>query len=136
MAKRKSRMSSSERYRQDVSNNSSLQHAITRDSGILQRNLNQERRQQTRDYHGLIANEQLSFAEDLRRYSPDLKKFKNVDGSIAETTYKPVLSQKKNIVHKLVLFGVTCLASFVLGVLLSANVEIYANKYYSLLKFW
>lgn len=136
MAKRKSRLSSSARHRQDVSNNSSLQHAITRDSGILQRNLNQERRQQTRDYQNIIANEQLSFAEDLRRYSPDRKKFHNVNGSIAEITYKPVFAQKKNIVHKLVLFGVTCLASFILGVLLSANVEIYANKYYSLLKFW
>lgn len=135
MAKRKSRLSPSVGRRQDVSNNSSLQHAITRDSGILQRNLNQERRQ-TRDYQELIANEQLSFAEDLRRYSPDRKKFHNVNGSIAEITYKPVFAQKKNIVHKLVLFGVMFLVSFVLGVFLSANVEIYANKYYSLLKFW
>ena len=135
MAKRKSRLSSSAGRRQDVSNNSGLQHSITRDSGILQRNLNQERRQ-TRDYQKLIANEQLSFAEDLRRYSPDRKKFHNFNGSIAEITYKPVLSQKKNIVHKLVLFGVMFLVSFTLGVLLSANLEIYANKYYSLLKFW
>lgn len=135
MAKRKSRLSSSAGHRQSVSNNSSLQHAITRDSGILQRNLNQERRQ-TRDFQKSIANEQLSFAEDLRRYSPDRKKFHNIDGSIAATTYKPVPVQKKSMLHKLVLFGAMCLASFVLGVLLSANVEVYANKYYSLIKFW
>lgn len=91
---------------------------------------------QTRDYHNPIANEPLSFAEDLRRYSPDRKKFHNIDGSIAETTYKPVVVEKKSTLHKLGLYGVMCLVSFVLGVLLSASVEVYANKYYSLIKFW
>lgn len=135
MAKRKSRLPSSRGCRQNFVSKSSINYENYKHSDVLQKNLTKERRQ-TRDYHAIIANDPLSFAEDLRRYSPDLKKFKNVDGSIAETTYKPVPFKKKNIVHKLVLFGVMFLVLFVLGVLLSANVEIYANKYYSLLKFW
>lgn len=135
MAKRKSRPSSPGRHRQNFVNQSSINYENYKHSDVLQKNLNKERRQ-TRDYHAIIANEPLSFAEDLRRYSPDRKKFKNVDGSVAETTYKPVQIQKKSIMYRLVLFGVMCLASFILGALLSASVEVYANKYYSLIKFW
>lgn len=135
MAKRKSRLSSPGRHRQNFVNQSSINYANYKHSDVLQKNLSKERRQ-TRDYQKLIANEQLSFAEDLRRFSPDRKKFKNVDGSIAETTYKPVQIQKKSIMYRLVLYGAMCLASFILGVLVSASVEVYANKYYSLIKFW
>lgn len=136
MAKRKSRLSSSGRHRQNFVYNSSLRYPTSNDSSILQKNLDQERWRQTRDYQNKIANEQLSFAEDLRRYTPDRKKFHNIDGSVAETTYKPVLSQKKSIVRKLVLYGVICLVSYALGTLLSANVVVNAGKYFSLIKFW
>lgn len=135
MAKSKSRPSSPGRHRQNFVNQSGIEYKNYKHSNVLQENLDRQRRQ-TRDYQKLIANEQLSFAEDLRRYSPDRKKFHNIDGSIAETTYKPVPVQKKSTLHKLVLFGATCLVSFTLGVLASASVEVYANKYYSLIKFW
>lgn len=132
MAKRKSRQNSAARRREYFGGNANLKHEDFKHSSVLRENL----KRQTRDYPGLIANSQLSFAEDLRRYSPDRNKFHNVDGSISQTTYKPVPVQKKNIVHRLVLCGVTCLVSFILGVLLCASVEVYANKYYSLIKFW
>lgn len=132
MAKRKSRQNSTARRRKYFGGNASVEHENFKHSSVLRENL----KRQTRDYPDPIANSQLSFAEDLRRYSPDRKKFHNVDGSIAETTYKPVPVQKKSIMYRLVLFGAMCLASFILGVLLSASVEIYANKYYSLVKFW
>lgn len=134
MAKKKSRPSSPGGHRQNFVNQSGIEYKNYKHSNVLQENLDRQRRQ-TRDYRQ-IANEQLSFAEDLRRFSPDRKKFHNIDGSIAETTYKPVPVQKKSTLHKLVLFGATCLVSFTLGVLASASVEVYANKYYSLIKFW
>lgn len=94
MAKRKSRLSSTNGRGRHIIDNSSFKLENFEHSKNLQNTLRQQRRQ-TRDYLKQIANEPLSFAEDLRRYSPDRKKFHNIDGSIAETTYKPVVVEKK-----------------------------------------
>lgn len=98
------------------------------------RHLYETEKRLTRDASD-VAKRSLSLAEDLRRHTPQKDVFHNVDGSPASITYKPVV-QKKTLLRKVVLYGVMCLVSFILGVLLSAHVEIYANKYYSLIKFW
>ena len=109
-------------------------------------------RQRSYDYwltRGLstIANRdgRLSLADDLRRtedlrdknpfhYDSQGRKFRNLDGTVAETTYKKEPVKKK--IFDILLLGVMSLVFAILIRLLFANVEINANKYFSLLKFW
>lgn len=131
MAKKKQRQNRTE---------TSRRYSLNRQGFPVQADFNSlrhiyEQKRLTRDTSDIAKSPDLSLAEDLRRHRLIKNTYNNVDGSPAEVTYKPEV-QKKSILRKLVLYGVMCLVSFVLGVWLSADVELYANKYYSLIKFF
>lgn len=132
MAKKKQRQNRSETSRRYSLNRQSF--PVQTDINSL-RHLHEQQKRLTRDTSDIAKSSDLSLAEDLRRHRPIKNTYNNIDGSPAEVTYKPEI-QKKSILRRLVLYGAMCLVSFVLGVLLSADVELYANKYYSLIKFF
>lgn len=109
-------------------------------------------RQRSYDYRltrelSTIANRdgRLSLADDLRRvedlrdknpfhYDSQGRKFRNLDGTVAETTYKQEPVKKK--IYDFLLLGVMSLVFAILIRLLFVNVDISADKYFSLIKFW
>lgn len=87
----------------------------------------------------------LSLADDLRRsedlrnknpfhYDSQGRKFRNIDGSIAQTAYKQEPVKKKT--SDILLLGVMSFVFALLIKFLFANVEVNVSKYFSLLKFW
>lgn len=142
MAKKKSRKSKQRRNTIPVS-------SVRSDNGqnryILSKGLRSDkhrRRQLTRDTIAItnLFQQQptrLSLVEDLRREQPFPSRhdnFKNIDGSVADTTYKPVPVKKK--MSTILLLGVMSIVLLILIVLSFAGVDIHAEKYYSLIKFW
>lgn len=140
MAKKKSRQFGAKNSRKNISSPANQSRHIAEFDNLrrlegLVRKL-EETKPLTRD-NLAIANRdnRLSLAEDLRYHNPYKRhdNFRNIDGTVADTMYKPVTVKKKTL-YLIAYVGSTVL--LILITLLVAGVDINVVKSFSLIKFW